>query len=110
MERKPQQKQKDSKTIKKLGSKAFINWCFGLMGTVILTPVLIMVLDFYWFATLISGNLTKLGLIRGMILAGLNILMILLTVTLFLLMYCTLNPVECLWETAKETVKAATGN
>lgn len=106
MEESPKQNQDDKKSVKRLTSKSFVVWCFELMGTIMLMPIMVVILDFYWFATLFSNKLARIGLIRGIILVGANILVILFAITFFLLIYCTLNPVECLWEAAKDTIES----
>ncbi len=81
----------------KMASKQFIRWMFGLMATVLLIPLLVIGLDLYWFITLFSKKLSKIGLIKGIILAGLNILILIAVIIFFTVTYCTLNLLDCGW-------------
>ncbi|NCF74973.1 MAG: hypothetical protein GWO87_00585 [Xanthomonadaceae bacterium] len=106
---KKEQEKKPKETAKKVAGKivgkTIIRWLFGLMATGVLLPVAVIALDIYWFFTLFNGKLAKIGIIKGTILGGLNLLLLLLILVAFMMFYCTIHPVECGWETVKETVK-----
>lgn len=89
----------------KIAGEIIIKWLFASMATGILIPIAIIGLDAYWFCTLFSEKLAKMGYIRGTILGGLNLLLLPLIVVAFMMFYCTMNPIECGWEVVKETVK-----
>ncbi|MCD4705562.1 hypothetical protein K8R61_00590 [bacterium] len=98
-------KQIRERIVKKKRGKKVIKIFFWLACTGIFMPIAVIALDVYWFCTLFSEKLAKLGYIRGTILGGLNLLLLPLIVVAFMMFYCTVNPIECGWEVAKETVK-----
>ena len=104
-EQKKISKETAKKTAGKIAGKMIIRWLFGLMATGVLIPVAVIGLDIYWFCTLFSNKLAKIGIIKGTILGGLNLLLLLIILCAFMMFYCTIHPVECGWEAVKETVK-----
>lgn len=91
----------------KLAGELIINWALGLSATIFLLPVSVIVLDAYWFATLLPGgiNLAKFGWIRGGLVIILNLIFIFFLLSSFVLIYCVVNPIECGIEVTKEAVK-----
>ncbi|MEA2089077.1 MAG: hypothetical protein U9O55_04565 [Patescibacteria group bacterium] len=100
-EQKNKKREIAKKAAGKIIGKAIIRWLFLSMATVALIPVAVIGLDIYWFCTLFSEKLAKIGYIRGTILVGLNLLLLLITLCAFIIFYCIINPIECGWEAIK---------
>ncbi|MBT4403021.1 hypothetical protein HOC90_04230 [Candidatus Falkowbacteria bacterium] len=109
IERSKKEKEKSTakleKTIEDLAGRVFVRWAFGLMASVLLFPISVIVLDIYWFLTLINGKLYKLGMGWGMALALANFVLLIIIIIALPLLYCIINPVECGLEAAKEVVE-----
>lgn len=99
-------KKSAEKSAGKLAGEVIINWALGLSATIILLPVSVIVLDVYWFATLLPGgiNLAKFGWIRGGLVIILNFILIVFLLSFFVIIYCLANPATCGLEVVKKVV------
>ncbi|MCK5460283.1 hypothetical protein KAI52_04155 [Candidatus Parcubacteria bacterium] len=88
----------------KIAGAAIKKWIYVLMLSVVGFIPAVAAIDAYAIVSLFSKKLGKMKIWDWGILVFANFILAAIFIIGFMIFYCVLNPVECGWETAKESV------